>query len=296
MDIVVAGSHGLIGSALVERLHEDGHTVRRLVRGTPRAADERAWDPAAGQLDPAHLEGADAVVNVGGAGVGDHRWSAAYKRTILDSRVAPTRLLATTITALEDPPRVMLQGSAVGFYGDRGDDVLTEDDGPGQGFLAGVVQRWEAATAPAQAAGVRVVHARSGIVLSPAGGALGRLLPLIRLGVAGPLGSGRQWWPWITLPDEVSALVHLLTSDLAGPVNLAAPTPATNKDLTRALAAALHRPAVVPVPGVALRVALGEFATTLQDSQRMVPAALEADGFRFEHADVDAAARWVASR
>lgn len=296
MDIVVAGSHGLIGSELLERLRADGHRVRRLVRRPPQTANEREWDPDAGVLDPAALEGADAVVNLAGAGIGDRRWTAAYKRELLTSRTRTTGLLARTLAALDDPAPVFLQGSAIGYYGDRGAQVLTETSTSGDGFLARLVREWEAAARPAQEAGVRVVLARTGIVLAPDGGALGRLLPFLRLGVGGPLGRGSQYWSWITLRDEVAALCHLLTAPVHGSVNLCAPRPATNAEVTRALARALHRPALVHVPSVALKVVLGELATDILGSQRALPTVLEASGFRFTDTDLDAAARWVVER
>ena len=293
MDIVVAGSHGLIGTELLERLRERGDTVRRLVRRPPQTAHEHFWDPDEDALDPRALEGADAVVNFAGAGVGDHRWTTEYKRTILESRTRTTNLLARTLAHLDAPPPVLLQGTAVGYYGDRGAEVLTETSGPGRTFLARVVSEWEAATRPAQDAGVRVAHLRTGIVLSPDGGALSRMLPLLRLGVGGKLGSGAQYWSWITLRDHVSAVLHLLDTDVHGPVNLTGPAPATNAEVTRALAAALHRPAALPVPSVALKVVLGEFASDVLGSQRALPRVLEASGFTFEHQDLASAAEWV---
>lgn len=293
MDIVVAGSHGLIGSELLERLREDGHHVRRLVRRPPQTADEREWDPDAGILDPAALDGADAVVNLAGAGIGDHRWTTAYKRTLLTSRTRTTGLIARTLAAMEAPAPVWVQGSAIGYYGDRGSQVLTETSAPGDGFLARLVREWEAATAPAEDAGVRVVHARTGIVLSPDGGALGRLLPLLRLGVGGRLGPGTQFWSWITLRDQVAALRHLLTAPVHGAVNVCAPNPATNAEVTRALARALHRPALVAVPSFALHVVLGELASDILGSQRALPIVLEASGFRYADPGIERAARWV---
>lgn len=319
MDVVVAGSHGLIGSALVADLVARGDTVRRLVRraAAPDAAPETAqdaapdgspagpvpatrpaavrdvlWDPRTGELDPAALEGADAVVNLAGAGIGDHRWTPAYKQTLLGSRTTTTSLLARTIARLDAPP-VLVNGSAIGAYGSRGDEILTEAAARGQDFLAGLVQAWENATAPAAEAGARVVWLRSGLVLTPSGGALGKLLPILRLGAGGPLGSGRQWWSWITLPDEVAAIRHVIGADVRGPVNAVAPEPTTNRALTRALAQALHRPAVLPVPRFALRIALGQFADDLVASQRVVPGVLSRTGFDWTHTDLDDTARWV---
>ncbi|EYR64757.1 epimerase [Actinotalea ferrariae CF5-4] len=296
MRVIIAGSHGLIGSALVRHLHEGGHDVVRLVRHEVRGADEIAWDPDAGRLDAADLAGADAVVNLGGAGVGDRRWTAAYRRTVLQSRTRPTSLLARTLAEVDGGPRVLLQGSAVGFYGDRGEEVLTEASPGGTGFLADVVRAWEDSTGAAVDAGVRVAHLRTGIVVSRSGGSFGRLLPLLRLGVGGPLGSGRNYWPWITLVDQVRAIEHLLTAEVAGAVNVVGPEPAPQGEVVRAIARELHRPAVLAVPRFALRIAVGEFADDILASQRVLPEVLTASGFTFTHADLAAAARWVTGR
>ena len=292
MRVVVAGSHGLIGSALVAHLQAGGHDVIRLVRGTPAAADEAGWDPAAGTLDPRVLAGADAVVNLAGVNAGSRRLTGARKRAVVSSRLRTTSLLATTLASAPDTPRVLLQASAVGAYGDRGDDELTEAEPYGTTFFAGLVERWEAATAPAEAAGVRVVHLRSSIVLSPRGGALGRLLPLIRAGLGGRLGSGRQYWSWITLHDEVRAIAHLLAADVHGPVNLVAGAD-RNADVVAALAAQWHRPVVLAVPAPALRLVLGDFASEVLGSARAVPAALGASGFAPDHGDLASATAWV---
>jgi uncharacterized protein (TIGR01777 family) len=296
MRVVVAGSHGLIGSALVQHLQAGGHDVRRLVRRAVRGTGEISWDPGEGRLDPGDLAGADAVVNLGGAGVGDRRWTEAYRRTILQSRTRPTALLARTLADAADGPRVLLQGSAVGYYGDRGDEVLTESSARGEGFLADVVEAWEQSTTAAREAGIRVAHLRTGIVMSRSGGSFGRLLPLLRLGVGGPLGSGRNFWPWITLLDQVRAIEHLLTAEVSGAVNVVGPDPRPQGDVVRAVARELHRPAVLAVPRLALRVAVGGFADDILASQRAVPEALLATGFSFRHADVAAAARWVTGR
>jgi uncharacterized protein (TIGR01777 family) len=296
MHVIVAGSHGLIGSALVEHLRSGGHEVRRLVRREPRGGGEIGWDPDTGRLEPTDLAGADAVVNLGGAGVGDRRWTEAYRRTILQSRTRPTALLARAMAQAPDGPRVLLQGSAVGYYGDRGDEVLTEASPRGTGFLADVVQAWEQATVAATEAGVRVAHLRTGIVMSRSGGSFGRLLPLLRLGVGGPLGDGRNQWPWITLVDQVRAIEHLLTAEVSGAVNLVGPDPRPQGEVVRAVARELHRPAVLPVPRLALRLAVGEFADDILASQRVVPEVLLASGFSFVHADVPTAARWVTGR
>lgn len=304
----MTGASGLIGTALVAQLRSSGHEVLRLVRRPAAAPDEVSWDPDAGSVDPGsvdpasaasgrvdldRLQGVTAAVHLAGAGVGDHRWTEAYRATIRDSRVRGTRTLAQALAALDPRPQVLVSASAVGFYGSRGDEVLTEESSGGTGFLADVVRDWEAATAPAAEAGIRVVHARTGLVLSRRGGALGQLLPLLRLGLGGRLGNGRQWWPWITLPDEVAALEFLLGSRLAGPVNLSAPNPLRNAELTAVLARAVHRPAILPVPAAALRIALGEFAGDVLASQRMLPERLLQEGFRFTHPTLEDAAAWL---
>lgn len=296
MHLVVAGASGLIGSALVTRLRARGDSVVRLVRHAATAPDERSWDPDAGNVDLDVLEEADVVVNLGGVGVGDRRWTAARKSAILESRLRGTSLLARSLATIADRPRALVQASAVGWYGDRGDTVLDEAAPPGEGFLAEVVVAWEAATAAAERAGVRVALARTGIVLSPSGGAVGRLVPLARLGLAGRLGPGTQFWPWITLADEVRALEHLVDHKLAGPVNLVAPHPVTNAELVRQLARALGRPAPLAVPAWALRLGLGEFANELLASQLVVPRALEASGFEFEHTEIRPAVEAVLNR
>lgn len=295
MHIVLAGSHGLIGRALTAHLTDEGHRVTRLVRRPVVSPAEISWDPPADRLDPADLRGVDAVVNLGGAGIGDRRWTSAYKRRILTSRTVPTTLLARTLAraAGDGGPRTLLQASAVGIYGDRGDELLTEASAPGTGFLADVVRAWEDSTLAAQDAGIRVVRLRTGIVMSPDGGSFGRLLPLLRLGVGGPLGNGRNHWAWITLADHVRAVAHLLTSQVSGPVNVTGPDPAPQRDVVRAVARELRRPAVAAVPRFALRAVLGEFADDILSSQRAVPRVLLDDGFVFEHADVAAAARWL---
>ena len=293
MRVVMTGASGLIGSALVRSLRADGHDVVRLVRRPARAADERQWDPSEHRLDPEHVAGADAVVHLAGAGVGDHRWSDDYKRTILASRIDGTSTVASTLAGLPDAarPRVLVSASAVGYYGDTGDEAVDESGRKGSGFLADVVEQWEGATAPAVAAGVRVVTPRSGIVLAADGGALGKVLPLFKLGLGGRLGSGRQWMSWIALPDEIAGLRFLLDrDDLSGPVNLTAPEPVTNRDYTKAIGRAVHRPALAWVPPQALRAALGGFADEgVLVSQRVVPGLLEQAGFTFTYADVDAA-------
>lgn len=292
MRIVVAGSHGLIGGALLPHLADAGHEVLRLVRGSASGSGELAWDPDAGRLDPASLRGADAVINLAGVNVGSRPLTAARKRQVIGSRLRTTGLISTTLAAHPDTPRILLQASGIGAYGDRGDDLLTESEPLGHTFFADVVRRWEGATQVASAAGVRVVHLRSGIVLAPHGGALGRLLPLIRAGLGGPLGSGRQFWAWITLLDEVRAITHLLTADVEGPVNLVA-EPARNADIVAALAAQWHRPAVVRAPAWALRLLLGDFAPEVLGSVRALPTVLAGSGFLPEHPDIGAASSWL---
>jgi uncharacterized protein len=292
--VAVTGSSGLIGSALITRLQASGHEVTRVVR-RPVAPGDRAlqWDPGAGTIYSRGLEGLDAVVNLAGAGVGDHRWTEARKRVVLESRTQGTALLARALAKLENPPRVLVSASAIGFYGDRADDTVTEQDGPGSDFLAKVCQLWEAAAAPAVEAGIRVAFARTGLVLSAAGGALAKLLPLFRWGLGGRFGTGSQWWSWITLDDEVGALVWLLEHDQAGPVNLTAPGATTNREFTRILAQVVSRPAVVPVPRFGPGLLLGnELAQALLfTSVRARPAVLEAGGYRFTDTYLEGALR-----
>ena len=298
MDVAVSGSHGLIGSALVAVLEARGDRVRRIVRGAA-TGDDATWDIGAGTIDTAALAGVDAVVHLAGEGIGTRRWSVEQKGRILDSRVDGTRLLATALAALDPPPAVLVSASAVGFYGDRGDEELTERSTAGTGFLADVVGGWEAATRQAKTAGIRVVHARSGLVLSTDGGALKRQLVPFKLGVGGRVGSGRQYLSWITIDDEVGAILHCLaTESLAGPVNLTAPGPVTSAGFARALGAALHRPAVLPLPAAAVKLAFGaEMAKELLLSgQRVLPAELERTGYRFAHAEIGDALRWLVGR
>ncbi len=291
--IVVTGSSGLIGTALVAALRERGDEVVRLVRRAPTAPDEVRWDPSSRVLDPAALDGVDGVVHLAGAGVGDKRWTPSYKHEILASRTDSTAAVASAVAAADHPVR-LVSGSAVGFYGDRGDEELTEANPAGTGFLADVVLAWEAAAGPAVEAGASVAFARTGIVMAQDGGAMQPLLRLARFGLGGPLGWGKQFWPWITLSDEVGALLHLLDHpEVTGPVNLSAPTPARQKDIASALGRALHRPAVLPAPSPALRLVVGEFAGEILGSQRIVGEALVASGYVHRHADLDDAARWL---
>jgi uncharacterized protein (TIGR01777 family) len=291
--VAVTGATGLIGSALVQRLRARGDTVRRLVRSRSSShADDVEWDPARGRLDPGALDGVDAVVHLAGEPVA-HRWTAARKRAIRESRVQSTALLARTLSTLARPPRVFLSGSAVGYYGDRGDTIVDESSGPGSGFLAAVTVEWEQAAAPVAQHGVRVVLLRTGIVLSPVGGALAKLLPIFRLGGGGPLGNGRQWMSWISLEDQLRAIEHALFSDLLhGPANLVAPNPVTNGDFATTLGRVLARPALLPVPALALELLYGEMARgTLLAGQRALPRALAASGFEFRHPTLEGALR-----
>jgi len=291
MKVVVGGASGLLGTALVGNLRAGGHEVVRLVRRPSRAADEVEWNPADRQLDAGVVNGAAAVVNLSGVGVGDHRWTEDYKRQIRTSRIDSTTTIATAVAAADAPPGVLLSASAVGYYGDTGDDAIEESGPRGAGFLADVVRDWEAASAAAADAGVRVVHLRTGVVLAAEGGALGKVLPLFRLGLGGRLGSGRQWMSWIALADYLAAVHFLIRrNDLDGAVNVTAPEPVRNRDYTRAIGRALHRPALAIVPAPALRAALGGFADEgVLVSQRVIPARLEGAGFSFTFADVDSA-------
>lgn len=292
MRLAVTGASGLIGNALVPHLRGQGHEVLRMVRRTSGAPDEVTWDPAGGTVDTARLSGVDAVIHLAGAGVGDHRWTNEYKATIRDSRVQGTHTLATALASMQTPPSVLISGSAIGFYGDTGDTEVTEDAPAGDGFLAEVVVAWEASAQPARDAGIRVVHPRTGLVVAGRGGAWGKLWPIFRLGGGGRLGSGRQWWSFISLRDEVRALTYLL-DNLEGPVNLTAPTPATNSEVTEAMGELLHRPTWLPVPAKALELVLGEFASEVLGSARVVPGALLDAGFVFLDSNIEQALAWA---
>ena len=297
MKIVVSGASGLIGTPLVQQLTAHGHEVVRLVRRAARTGESQ-WDPKSGAIDASVIDGADAVIHLAGAGIGDKRWTAAYKREVLESRTLSTALLARTIAAASNKPKVFLSGSAIGFYGARGDEQLTESGSAGSGFLADVCKEWEAAAIPARDAGVRTVFLRTGIVLSPRGGALKKLLPLFRLGVGGRFGNGKQWQSWISLTDELNAIEHLLTANVEGPVNLTAPLPVTNGEFTKVLARVLKRPALLPVPGFGPRILLGgELADALLfTGQRVLPEKLQASGYQFAHRDLESALRSLLSR
>lgn len=290
--IAVAGASGLIGGALVRSLAADGHEVVRLVRRAPEGPDEVRWDPERGRVDAVGLTGCDVVVNLAAAGVGDRRWTPEYKRVLRDSRVLGTAALAEAVASLPEPPRVFVNGSAIGFYGDTGERVVDEDAPPGDGFLARLCVEWEEAAAPAEEAGVRTVFLRTGLVVARGGGAWGRLFPLFRAGLGGRLGDGRQYWSYIALHDEVAAIRHLVDrEDLSGPFNLTAPQPLTNREITAAMGRVLHRPAVCAVPGAVLRAVLGEMAGDVLGSQRVVPKRLLESGFRFAFPGIEEAIR-----
>nr|WTB30637.1 TIGR01777 family oxidoreductase [Streptomyces sp. NBC_00830] len=290
--IAVTGSTGLIGTALVRSLRADGHDVVRLVRRPARAGDEVEWDPKRGYVDGAGLVGCDAVIHLAGAGVGDHRWTEAYKQEIRDSRVLGTEAIAQAVASLDVPPKILLSGSAIGYYGDTGDRAVDESAPHGEGFLPSVCVEWEAAAAPAEEAGVRTVYARTGLVVGREGGAWGRLFPLFRAGLGGRLGNGHQYWSFIALHDHIAALRHILdTPSLSGPVNLTGPDPVTNGEVTAAMGRVLRRPTLFTVPAPALRIALGDFAEDVLGSQRVLPKRLLESGFSFAFPGIDASIR-----
>ncbi|WP_354189025.1 TIGR01777 family oxidoreductase [Arthrobacter sp. UYCu712] len=296
MRIIVAGASGLIGTALSNALRHSGHDVGTLVRRPPASPSEFQWDPAGGSIDDAALRGADAVINLSGAGIGDRPWTRSRINELHSSRLGATRTLTTAMARQEAPPAAFLSQSASGYYGDAGPVVLRENAPAGSGVLARICVDWEAAAHEAPA-GVRVVTPRTGVVLSRSGGALGRLLPLLRLGVGGPLGNGRQYWPWISLPDVAGAFGFLLSAPLSGPVNVCAPESADVNSLIAQLAGALHRPALLRVPAPVLRLVMGKLADELLlSSQRMEPAVLNDAGFQWQHASLHEAAAWVAGR
>ena len=280
--IAITGSSGLIGTALVGHLKSEGHTVQRLVRRAPVAVDEVTWDPQTGYVDLSALEGVDAIIHLAGVPVADKRWTKKYKAEILNSRLLGTSTIAKA--AAEVKPDVFISASAIGWYGESGNRAVVESDRVGDDFLAAVCREWEVA---ADLAGdVRTVKLRTGLVLDPTGGALGKMLPFFRLGFGGKLGSGKQWWSWITLHDVVRAIDFALVEDISGPVNLTAPNPVTNQEFTSALARALHRPAVFPAPAIALKAALGGFSTEVLGSKRVIPQALQDAGFTWDYPHV----------
>ena len=289
MDIAISGSSGLVGTALAAHLADEGHRPVAIVRRDPHPGhDEIRWDPTRGEIDAASLEGIDAVVNLAGAGIGDRRWNAEYKQLLVSSRATSTALLASTLAGLTQPPACFLSASAIGFYGNRGDEVLTESSPAGSGFLADLVVKWEAAAVPAADAGIRTSLLRMGLVLDAEGGALTRLLPLFRWGLGGRFGRGRHYQSWITLDDTVRAIAFLVDHAVAGPVNLTAPNPVTNAVFTSTLAKVLRRPALLPIPPFGPKLVVGsEMAQALLfDSQRIEPAALLAVGFDFHHPEL----------
>ncbi len=289
MKVAITGSTGLIGTALAKSLVADGHEVVAVVRRLVSPGESAIrWDPEAGTIDAGGLDGVEAVVHLAGAGIGDARWTDDRKRVLVESRTRSTELLATTLAGLDARPTVLVSGSAVGYYGDRGDEVLTETSAPGDDFLARLCVDWEAAAAPARDAGIRVATIRTGVVLSNAGGALPKLLGLFKLGLGGRFGSGRQWWSWITLDDQVEAIAWLLANPVSGPVNLTAPHPVTNRDFTKILGHVLGRPAILPVPSFGPGLVVGrELARALLfTSARVQPGALEAGGYPFRHTEL----------
>ena len=296
MKVLVTGSTGLVGSALVSCLVGGGHNVTRMVRTKKiRGKDEVGWDPAAGAIDSAGLEGLDAVVHLAGESISSGRWSTEKKAKIRDSRVSGTRLLAETLSRLAKPPKVFVSASAIGYYGDRGAETLVEDSGPGTGFLAEVCRAWEAAAEPAARSGIRVVHPRIGVVLSRNGGALKMMLLPFKMGIGGKIGSGEQYMSWITLDELIGVIRHLLIADtLAGAVNAVAPRPVTNLEFTKSLGRVLSRPTVMPMPAFAATLALGEMAEELLlASARVEPARLLASGYKFRHPELEGALRHV---
>jgi uncharacterized protein len=289
MDIAVTGSTGLIGTRLVRALEGDGHRVLRMVRPDSAGAgpDTAAWDPSHGTIDEGALEGIDAVVHLAGVGIADSRWTDEQKGRIMASRTSGTTLLADTLAGLSSPPAVLLSGSAIGYYGDHGDDTIDEATGPGDDFPARVCVQWETCARPAAAAGIRVAYLRTGIVQATEGGALAKQLPFFKLGLGGKVGSGRQWVSWISIDDEVRAIQFLLDHDVSGPVNLVAPEPVTNAEYTKALGGALHRPTtILPITGPRLLYGRELADSLLLTSQRVAPSVLTGAGFEFSHPDL----------
>jgi len=292
MRVAITGSTGLIGSALTRSLLLDGHQVLRLTRGGAAAfadgSESAGWDPKAGTVQPGALAGVEAVVHLAGAGIGDKRWNDAYKRELRDSRVLGTRTIARAVAELDVKPRVLISSSAVGYYGDTGDRVVEENSPAGTDFLARLCLEWEDAAAPAARAGIRVVHPRTGLVVSAKGGAWGKLFPLFRYGVGGRLGSGNQYWPFIALADHVAALRFAIDNeDVVGPLNFSAPEPLTNREITKAMGRAMHRPTLASVPEFALKIVIGEFSSGITGSCRAVPAGLLKAGFTFQYPTIE---------
>jgi uncharacterized protein (TIGR01777 family) len=283
--IAVTGASGLIGTALVGHLKSEGHTVQRLVRRAVVAPDEIQWDPKTGYVDIESLRGVDAVIHLAGVGVGDKRWSKKYKSEILNSRLLGTTAIANAVAEVK--PQLFISASAIGWYGESGNRAVVESDRAGDDFLAAVCREWEGAAD--LAAGVRTVKIRTGLVLDPTGGALGKMLPLFRLGLGGKLGSGKQWWSWITLHDVIRAITFILEKPISGPVNLTSPNPVTNQEFTAALARAMHRPALFPAPAIALKIALGGFSSEILGSKKVIPQSLTEAGFTWDYPHISSA-------
>jgi len=283
--IAITGATGLIGTALVGYLKSEGHTVQRLVRRPVVAPDEIQWDPKSGYVDIEALRGVDAIIHLAGVGVGDKRWSKKYKAEILNSRLLGTTAIANAVNEVK--PQVFISASAIGWYGESGNRAVIETDRAGDDFLAAVCREWEAAADIAT--GTRVVKIRTGLVLDPTGGALGRMLPLFRFGLGGKLGNGKQWWSWITLHDQIRAIAYLLEHNISGPVNITSPNPVTNQEFTSALARALRRPALFPAPAIALKISLGGFSSEILGSKKVTPAALAESGFNWDYPHITSA-------
>jgi len=283
--IAISGASGLIGSALVGHLKSEGHTVQRLVRRAPVSPDEIQWDPKTGFVDIEALRGVDAVIHLAGVGVSDKRWTKRFKSEILNSRLLGTTAIANAVAEVK--PQVFISASAIGWYGDSGNRAVVESDSVGHDFLAAVCREWESA---ADLAGdVRTVKLRTGLVLDPTGGALGRMLPLFRFGLGGKLGSGKQWWSWITLHDVVRAITFSLENDISGPINLTSPNPVTNQEFTAALARAMKRPALFPAPAIALKIGLGGFSSEVLGSKKVIPSVLTTAGFQWDYPHISTA-------
>ncbi len=296
MDVAITGASGLIGRALSNSLRTDGHRVLRFQRGGVTSGDVIGWDPEAGRIDAPALEGLDAIVHLAGEGIGEHRWTDEQKARIRDSRVRGTAVLAAAVASRERKPRVLVSASAMGYYGSRGDEILTEQSTPGTDFLAQACVAWEAEAAPAVEAGVRTVFTRTGIVLDAHGGALKQMLLPFKLGLGGRQGSGKQWMSWIALADEIGAIRFAIDNDaLRGPANLVAPNPVTNAEFAKTLGEVLHRPTILPTPLLPLKLKFGAelVETLLMASQRLTPAALQAAGYQFGFETLDAALRAV---
>jgi uncharacterized protein (TIGR01777 family) len=283
--IAITGASGLIGSALVGHLKSEGHTVQRLVRRAPVSPDEVQWDPITGYVDLEALRGVDAIIHLAGAGVGDKRWNKKYKAEILNSRLFGTTTIAQAVTELK--PSVFISASAIGWYGESGNRAVIESDKCGDDFLAAVCREWEGAAD--LATNTRTVKIRTGLVLDPTGGALGKMLPLFRFGLGGKMGNGKQWWSWITLHDLIRSISFILDHEISGPVNLTAPNPVTNQEFTSALARAMHRPALFPAPAIALKVALGGFSSEILGSKKVMPQALTDAGFEWDYPHITSA-------